>query len=132
MPKIGNGKLAVASLSAEKTHFWALFFTERAFGAVAAPWAVDATGQSVPTRYEIEGQALVQVIDFTAATAFPVVADPDIIFFAKCAAGVALFIAENAAIAGKFWRVFKKQHRFLQSGDAIRPRCSPRIMNRTR
>lgn len=64
--------------------------------------AVDATGQSVPTRYQIDGQSLVQVIDFTAATAFPVVADPDFILFARCAAGVALFIAENAAIAGKF------------------------------
>ncbi len=27
MPRIGNGKLAVASLIAANTHFWALFFT---------------------------------------------------------------------------------------------------------
>lgn len=37
------------------------------------------------------------------------VADPDLIFFAKCGAAVALFIAENSAIAGKFWRVFKSR-----------------------
>jgi len=43
---------------------------------VAAPWAKDAEGNPVPTRYEVRGATLTQVIDFTEATAFPVVADP--------------------------------------------------------
>ncbi|WP_369963054.1 hypothetical protein [Leifsonia sp. EB34] len=43
---------------------------------VAAPWAKDAKGNPVPTHYEVEGDTLVQVIDFTEATAFPVVTDP--------------------------------------------------------
>ena len=42
----------------------------------APPWAVDAQGAGVPTHYELEGAALVQVIDHHAGTAYPVVADP--------------------------------------------------------
>ena len=41
----------------------------------AAPWAVDADGQALPTRFEVRGSQLVQVVDTTAA-AFPVVSDP--------------------------------------------------------
>jgi hypothetical protein len=43
---------------------------------VAPPWATDANGDPVPTRYTVEGNALIQHIDFDASTAFPVVADP--------------------------------------------------------
>lgn len=43
---------------------------------VAAPWARDANGATVPTHYEIQGDALVQVLEPTAATQYPVVADP--------------------------------------------------------
>lgn len=49
--------------------------------AVIAPaWAVDARGRSVPTRYTVSGDTLTQVVDLTAATAFPVVADPSVKF----------------------------------------------------
>ncbi|MFJ7903160.1 DNRLRE domain-containing protein [Streptomyces sp. NPDC096198] len=44
--------------------------------AVNAPWAKDARGNDVPTSYRLDGDTLVQRVDFTAATAFPVVADP--------------------------------------------------------
>ncbi|MDN4613876.1 hypothetical protein P5G50_05360 [Leifsonia sp. F6_8S_P_1B] len=49
-------------------------------GTVAAPWAKDANGAPVATHYEIDGTTLVQVVDFTERTAFPVVADPSITF----------------------------------------------------
>ncbi|MGH1548297.1 hypothetical protein ACRAWB_03580 [Leifsonia poae] len=39
-------------------------------------WAKDANGAPVPTHYELHGNTLTQVVDFTEATAFPVVADP--------------------------------------------------------
>lgn len=45
-------------------------------GTFEAPWAVDANGNEVPTRYEIDGDAITQVIEPTASTAYPVVADP--------------------------------------------------------
>ncbi len=45
-------------------------------GEVAPAWAVDANGNDVSTAYIIEGDALVQVIEPTADSAYPVVADP--------------------------------------------------------
>ncbi|WP_162688772.1 hypothetical protein [Streptomyces sp. ICC4] len=45
-------------------------------GAFATPWAKDANGKSVPTSYQVEGNTLVQSVQTTGATAFPVVADP--------------------------------------------------------
>ena len=43
---------------------------------VAAPWATDANGAAVETRYEVRGDELFQVVAPSAATAYPVVADP--------------------------------------------------------
>lgn len=43
---------------------------------VAAPWAVDANGKSVPTFYEVRGDQLFQVVAPGAETVYPVVADP--------------------------------------------------------
>jgi hypothetical protein len=51
---------------------------EGAFVAIAAPaWAKDAGGADVPTRYELSGSTLTQVVDHAeGTTAYPVVADP--------------------------------------------------------
>lgn len=46
-------------------------------GSVEAPWALDATGRALPTRYSVEGTSIVQSVDTTNAT-FPVVADPSV------------------------------------------------------
>ncbi|MEV0188091.1 hypothetical protein AB0I39_06085 [Kitasatospora purpeofusca] len=48
----------------------------RSLGRFEAPWARDANGKAVATGYRIEGSALVQHVEVTADTAFPVVADP--------------------------------------------------------
>jgi hypothetical protein len=47
---------------------------------VNAPWAKDANGQAVSTHYTVHGNTLTQVVDFTSQTAFPVVADPTVIW----------------------------------------------------
>ncbi len=45
--------------------------------AVAPPWAVDAKGVKVPTRFELRGNLLVQSVDHqTNKVTYPVVADP--------------------------------------------------------
>ena len=44
-------------------------------GGIAAPWALDANGAEVPTRYALEGTTLIQTIDHEGA-AYPVAADP--------------------------------------------------------
>jgi hypothetical protein len=43
--------------------------------SIAAPWATDAGGRSLPTRYSVSGDVLTQHID-TRNARFPVVADP--------------------------------------------------------
>lgn len=46
---------------------------------VEAPWAVDAAGRHVPTRYELRGSTIRQVVDHqTRRVAYPVVADPKV------------------------------------------------------
>ena len=46
-------------------------------GVVDVSWAKDANGVDVPTHYETEGDALIQVIDHASGNyAYPVVADP--------------------------------------------------------
>ena len=45
--------------------------------AVDAPWARDANGTEVPTRFVVEGSTLTQVVDHaTASFAYPITADP--------------------------------------------------------
>jgi hypothetical protein len=44
---------------------------------IDAPWAVDAHGRDLPTRYSVEGDTIVQSVD-TADATFPVVADPSV------------------------------------------------------
>ncbi|WP_162688758.1 MULTISPECIES: hypothetical protein [unclassified Streptomyces] len=48
----------------------------KVLGAFAAPWAKGADGRELPTDYRIEGNVLVQSVQTTGSTAFPVVADP--------------------------------------------------------
>jgi hypothetical protein len=50
--------------------------------SIAAPWALDAQGASVPTRYELAGTILTQVVDHRSTeVAYPVVADPKFEWF---------------------------------------------------
>ncbi|WP_148272797.1 hypothetical protein [Microbacterium testaceum] len=43
---------------------------------VAAPWAKDANGDPVHTHYEVSGNTITQVVDFSEQSSFPIVADP--------------------------------------------------------
>jgi len=51
---------------------------ELALASIAAPWAVDAAGHSVATRYEVDGNALIQIVTPGAGAVYPIVADPSI------------------------------------------------------
>lgn len=45
--------------------------------STSAPWAVDANGAAVPTRYELQGNRLTQVVEHRlGGFAYPIVADP--------------------------------------------------------
>jgi len=57
---------------------------------VERPWAVDAEGRHVPTRYEVRGSTIRQVVDHrTRDVAYPVVADPKLKF---CDLGTAVCV----------------------------------------
>ncbi|MBP1158965.1 hypothetical protein [Rhodococcus sp. PvR099] len=45
-------------------------------GSFKKPWATDANGGAISTSLKVEGNSLVQHVDFTEETAFPVTADP--------------------------------------------------------
>lgn len=71
-------------------------------GRIEVPWAVDSTGASVPTRYVVKGNAVVQEVDHTSGEySYPIVADPQYgyglyfyVFFNR---------AETATIATMGW-----------------------------
>lgn len=49
---------------------------------ILAPWATDANGDAVDTHYEIRGDSVIQVVDHTTpGVAYPVVADPQMLWF---------------------------------------------------
>lgn len=50
------------------------------YGLIEAPWATDAAGAVVATRYEVDGNVLTQSITTDATTTYPVVADPKLTF----------------------------------------------------
>jgi hypothetical protein len=52
---------------------------------IGAPWAKDANGSSIGTRYVVYGNTVKQIVDFDENTAFPVVADPTLWDDVKCA-----------------------------------------------
>ncbi|MBB1246542.1 hypothetical protein GL263_23755 [Streptomyces durbertensis] len=52
---------------------------DEVLGGIDAPWAVDASGKSLPTKYRVEGDDLIQTVDHAGA-AYPVVADPKVSF----------------------------------------------------
>ena len=65
--------------------------------AVLPPWAKDATGASVPTHFEVNGNVLVQVVDFSAAgVVFPVVADPQFALYGGILPSIKLNKKETA------------------------------------
>lgn len=64
-------------------------------------WAKDANGESLNSYYKIEGNSLIQVVDFDENTAFPVVADPSWWQITRCVATV------GAVIVGTIFSVAK-------------------------
>lgn len=90
-------------------------------GDFAPPWAIDAKGNMVPTRFELtaDGQ-LVQIVETNADTAFPVVADPCWTCGAKIAwkiAKCAAVIAASTVAAVKLYRALRALKAGLTMGE---------------
>ncbi|WP_157509631.1 hypothetical protein [Leifsonia sp. Root4] len=56
----------------------ALLFVDgdKLLGGLAPAWAKDAAGRDVPTRYEVEGATVTQIVEHDQSYSYPVVADP--------------------------------------------------------
>ena len=72
---------------------------------IESPWAKDANGNAVPTHYEIEGDTLVQIVDFDENSAFPIVADPSAWQITKCVAAVTWVVASTVFSAAKIVKI---------------------------
>ena len=73
-------------------------------GHIQAPWAKDATGKAIPTRYIKSGHSLVQQVDHrTSGVEYPVVADPTITNTGISQIRIRWNRAETAAIAQSGW-----------------------------
>lgn len=70
-----------------------------AIATAPAPWARDANGIPVPTHFEINGTTLVQVVEHRGGYTYGIVADPSVLFWAKCGAALTLFVAQNVTPA---------------------------------
>jgi hypothetical protein len=95
--------------SARLTSDQSVLITDRSGGIVGAfdpPWARDASGQPVRTRYHLDGSVLIQSVLPTSRSTYPIVADPSGWWgWLKCTASIAALIATNTLAALKIARI---------------------------
>lgn len=84
--------------------------SNNALAEVKAPWSFDSTGRMLPTRFEVDGDRIVQHVD-TSQAVFPVVSDPSVSVWtkAKCVGSIALLVGGSvvklASMALKIKRI---------------------------
>ncbi|WP_146245086.1 hypothetical protein [Curtobacterium sp. MCLR17_045] len=84
-------------------------------GFVDAPWAVDANGADVPTKFVVSGNVVTQQIDTSApGVQFPVVADPSLWSVIGSAVGCAAEISSLAFAGAKVLETFVKAEKILR------------------
>lgn len=70
-------------------------------------WAKDANGNDIETYYKVNGNVLIQVVNFDENTAFPVVADPTAWQVTKCVAAIGGVIATTVYAGAKVVKIKK-------------------------
>ncbi|MBT2502891.1 hypothetical protein [Curtobacterium sp. ISL-83] len=84
-------------------------------GFVNAPWAVDANGADVPTKFVVDGNVVTQQVDTSApGVQFPVVADPSLWSVIGNAVGCAAEIAGLALASAKVLQAFVKAEKIIK------------------
>jgi len=84
--------------------------------SIAQPWARDAHGEPIATRYAVKGNTLTQFVEHGAGSAYPIVADPTTLgsnsFFTK--------VVQNSGSQGTYVSVYPAQIKWTAySGDTI-------------
>jgi hypothetical protein len=64
------------------------------------PWAFDAAGEKVPTSFSWDGSHLLQTLEFTPTTQFPVIADPSLLTVVSCISTLGFATAATIASGG--------------------------------
>lgn len=73
---------------------------------IAAPWAVDAAGTPIPTRYKTSGRTLIQQVEHRDGHyIYPIVADPSLWAIAKCVAAITWVIGTTVFAIGKLTKI---------------------------
>jgi hypothetical protein len=80
--------------------------TRTLLAQIDAPWAADANGRPVETRFELSDGVLTQVVTPTADTTFPVVADPSsrVVSCGTVSVSAALAYTKGRVAAQTSWR----------------------------
>ena len=65
-----------AKLELQESGAIAVLYKGALIGGVAKPWARDAAGEEITTRYEVKGHSFTQIVDQNESAVYPVVADP--------------------------------------------------------
>ncbi|MCU5276340.1 hypothetical protein OCA15_27720 [Bacillus cereus] len=83
-------------------------------------WANDANGKPVSTHYKVDGNTLIQVVEFDKNTAFPVIADPDWVKIGKCSGALAAFVGGNLVAVSKLIKIKKYINTLGGFGEAAK------------
>lgn len=98
---------------------------KQSIGTIKKPWAIDATGEVLETYFQIDGTQLTQVVLTNEETIFPVVADPNVVWWvrqaASCLAGTATLVAFGPA---KVATVSAKVYKILKAGKTMKLRAA--------
>lgn len=89
---------------------------DKLVASIAEPWARDARGNPVSTRYIVDGNTLTQVVEHGRGSAYPIVADPTTLgsnsFYSK--------IVQNSSAQGTIISVYPAQIKWTAySGDTM-------------
>jgi len=84
---------------------------QQVINSIAPAWARDADGKAVPTRYELRGSDLVQVVEHTnGGFSYPITADPwwnTALKIAQCAAAVVYVALTTVFLVGKALKIVR-------------------------
>lgn len=85
---------------------------------MGAPWAIDARGRALETRFAVDGNTITQLVDSSDAQ-FPVVADPSLWWFVGTSALCAAEIASLAVGGVKVISAFAKADRIIKAAKTV-------------
>lgn len=119
-----NGKLITSAEYLGKEYDTGEVFivdSENIIQSVFMPaWAKDANGKPVATHYKVDGNKLIQVVEFDKNTAFPVIADPDWVKIGKCSGALAAFAGGNLIAVSKLIKIKKYINALGGFGEAAK------------